>query len=289
MNFGEKTGFLEGWWMDKIIHIAGHIENCYLVQGDHDYLVDTGVSMTRKRIDAAFAQAGLKPADLEYIFITHYHADHTGNLADLKRESGARWRRSRGGALHPGETRGRGWARTSTTWAVSCASSQDPGSRATRSSKRSIVDISPGGRRHLGGVGAGGHRPARTYPRGIGLVDRANRRAFVGTSSPTTSAASAGPPSRPATPLRRSRHPCASWPPWTSTTCTPATARSSDRTRLPRRRLPREEVLKEHCAIPRSFVRIPYRGRMCTPGYSAWYRCPPRSAGPSIRVRRYAR
>ena len=28
--------------MDRIIHIAGYIENCYLVQGDHDYLVDTG-------------------------------------------------------------------------------------------------------------------------------------------------------------------------------------------------------------------------------------------------------
>lgn len=166
--------------MDKIIHIAGHIENCYLVQGDHDYLVDTGVSMTRKRIDAAFAQAGLQPADLEYIFITHYHADHTGNLADLKRESGARVVAGASDVPYIQGDKGQG-----------LGSDLNHLGRFMRKLPRSwvesyqkfetvIVDISLEGGEVLEDLGLEvialpGHTPG-----GIGLVDRANRRAFVG-------------------------------------------------------------------------------------------------------------
>ncbi len=75
--------------MDEITRIASLIENCYLVKGDHCYLVDTSNPKARKRIDKALAERGVKPQDLTHILITHYHVDHTGNLADLKRESGA--------------------------------------------------------------------------------------------------------------------------------------------------------------------------------------------------------
>ena len=63
--------------MDKVVRIAGRIENCYLVKGDYCYLVDTATRMTSKKIDQAFAEEKIKPEDLTHIFITHYHADHT--------------------------------------------------------------------------------------------------------------------------------------------------------------------------------------------------------------------
>ncbi|MBN2026667.1 MAG: MBL fold metallo-hydrolase [Actinobacteria bacterium] len=75
--------------MDEIMRIASLIENCYLVKGDHCYLVDTGNPKARKRIDEALTEKGVKPQELTHILITHYHADHTGNLAQLKKESGA--------------------------------------------------------------------------------------------------------------------------------------------------------------------------------------------------------
>lgn len=75
--------------MDEIVRIASLIENCYLVRGDHCYLVDTGVPKSRKRVDKVLLEQGVKPQDLTHILITHYHVDHTGNLAELKEESGA--------------------------------------------------------------------------------------------------------------------------------------------------------------------------------------------------------
>lgn len=166
--------------MDKIIHVAGHIENCYLVQGDHNYLVDTGVHMTRKKIDAAFAQAGMKPAGIEYIFITHYHADHTGNLADLKRESGAKVAAGAGDVPYiqgdKGQERpsninrlGRLMRKLPTSWL-----------EGYQKFEKVTVDISLEGGEVLEDVGLEVIAlPGHTYG-GIGLVDRANRRAFVG-------------------------------------------------------------------------------------------------------------
>lgn len=75
--------------MDEIVRIASLIENCYLVKGDHCYLVDTGNPKARKRIDQTLAERGVKPQDFTHILITHYHYDHVGNLADLKKVSGA--------------------------------------------------------------------------------------------------------------------------------------------------------------------------------------------------------
>ncbi len=76
--------------MDRVVRIAGRIENCYLVTGGRCYLVDTGAAGSRGKIGEVFEEEGVKPCDLTHIFLTHYHADHTGNLAWLKRESGAR-------------------------------------------------------------------------------------------------------------------------------------------------------------------------------------------------------
>jgi glyoxylase-like metal-dependent hydrolase (beta-lactamase superfamily II) len=76
--------------MDEVIRIAGIVANCYLVRGERCYLVDTNTPQCGKKLVRELASAGVRPADLSHILITHYHYDHTGNLARLKRESGAR-------------------------------------------------------------------------------------------------------------------------------------------------------------------------------------------------------
>lgn len=46
-------------------------------------LVDTGVSSSPKRIRAALDALGAGASDLKRIFLTHYHHDHTGGLAEM--------------------------------------------------------------------------------------------------------------------------------------------------------------------------------------------------------------
>jgi len=166
--------------MDEIIHIAGQIENCYVVKGDHCYLVDTGVPKARKRIDKALQEHGLKPQDLTHILITHCHFDHVGCLADLKRESGAKI--VAGAADVPyiqGEKPpeigsdlnrlGRFMRKLPKYMLMSYQKCEG-----------AAVDISLGGGETLEELGLEvitlpGHTPG-----GIGYLDRANRRAFVG-------------------------------------------------------------------------------------------------------------
>lgn len=73
-----------------IITIRTLTANCYLARGDVPYLVDTNVTGGRRKVLEALSQCGAGPEDIRYILITHYHYDHTGNLAELRRKSGAR-------------------------------------------------------------------------------------------------------------------------------------------------------------------------------------------------------
>lgn len=166
--------------MDKVVHIAGRIENCYLVKGDHCYLVDTATSMTRKKIDQALAEERVKPSDLTHIFITHYHADHTGCLAALKLESGA------GVAAGAADTPyiqgdkpqdlgsdlnrlGRFLRRLPKSWVESYQKFETVMVDLPLSDGDILDDLG------LEVIALPGHTPG-----GIGLLDRANRRAFVG-------------------------------------------------------------------------------------------------------------
>ncbi len=74
----------------NVIPVGTAMASCYLVLGDDPYLVDTNVLKARGRIMQALAEHELKPEDLRYILVTHHHSDHTGNLAELKRLSGAK-------------------------------------------------------------------------------------------------------------------------------------------------------------------------------------------------------
>jgi N-acyl homoserine lactone hydrolase len=66
------------------------VYSCYLVKHDGDYLLwDTGHAMTAPNVAPKvsvvdqLAQLGLKPEQIKYVGISHYHADHTGQVASF--------------------------------------------------------------------------------------------------------------------------------------------------------------------------------------------------------------
>lgn len=73
------------------------VASCYLVcHGDRYLLWDTGLdgalagkgrdkerNVLARRIVDQLADGGLKAADIDYVGISHYHYDHTGQLADF--------------------------------------------------------------------------------------------------------------------------------------------------------------------------------------------------------------
>ncbi len=63
--------------------------HAFLVTADVPTLIDTGTPDGTGAIEAALGQAGLGWSDLERILLTHAHADHAGNAAELARRSGA--------------------------------------------------------------------------------------------------------------------------------------------------------------------------------------------------------
>lgn len=54
-------------------------------------LIDTSSAAVASRILDAIASVGREPADLQTIIATHYHYDHTGNVASLIERTGARF------------------------------------------------------------------------------------------------------------------------------------------------------------------------------------------------------
>jgi len=66
------------------------VYSCYLVKHDGDYLLwDTGHAMTapnvapKESIVDQLAKLNLKPEQIKYVGISHYHADHTGQVASF--------------------------------------------------------------------------------------------------------------------------------------------------------------------------------------------------------------
>ncbi|WP_226004435.1 MBL fold metallo-hydrolase [Natrinema salinisoli] len=66
--------------------------NAYLfADGRETVLIDTGdwMATTREQLEAAFADRGLAFADVDRIFLTHWHHDHCGLAGEIQAESGA--------------------------------------------------------------------------------------------------------------------------------------------------------------------------------------------------------
>jgi len=65
--------------------------NVYLFDGAETGLVDTGdwTPETREQLSDALAARGLSFADIDRLFLTHWHGDHVGLAADIQAASGA--------------------------------------------------------------------------------------------------------------------------------------------------------------------------------------------------------
>jgi len=66
--------------------------NSYLfADGQETVLIDTGdwTGATREQLEAGLAEHGSRISDIDRIFLTHWHADHTGLAGEIQAESGA--------------------------------------------------------------------------------------------------------------------------------------------------------------------------------------------------------
>ncbi|WP_247002647.1 MBL fold metallo-hydrolase [Halosolutus gelatinilyticus] len=66
--------------------------NAYLFSdGEETVLIDTGdwTATTREQLEAAFAERRFAFADVDRIFLTHWHHDHAGLAGEIQAESGA--------------------------------------------------------------------------------------------------------------------------------------------------------------------------------------------------------
>lgn len=63
--------------------------NIYIIDGGELALVDTGAPVDSRLVVRHLRKLGRSPEELGHIFITHFHVDHAGAAAELKRLSGA--------------------------------------------------------------------------------------------------------------------------------------------------------------------------------------------------------
>ena len=81
--------------------------NSLLVRGASSFLVDPGLQLQNAPVLRALEQRGLSVGDLDFVALTHAHADHAAALVDLRtpvvvherERSGAHWQVV-GGSLH---------------------------------------------------------------------------------------------------------------------------------------------------------------------------------------------
>ena len=71
--------------------IRGIMSCCHLLEnGDASVMIDTGLVGEPVLVRRLIRKLGLKPSSIKTILLTHGHLDHAGNLAALKKWTGAR-------------------------------------------------------------------------------------------------------------------------------------------------------------------------------------------------------
>jgi glyoxylase-like metal-dependent hydrolase (beta-lactamase superfamily II) len=77
--------------IDGVFELSLGFVNMHLVVTDDGVvLVDTGLPRNSKRIDRALHGLRKQIGDVTAVLLTHQHVDHIGNVADIRRRSGAR-------------------------------------------------------------------------------------------------------------------------------------------------------------------------------------------------------
>ena len=77
--------------MDGVFELSLGFVNMHLVVTDDGVvLVDTGLPRNSRRIDRALRGLRKQIGDVTAVLLTHNHVDHIGNVADVRRRSGAR-------------------------------------------------------------------------------------------------------------------------------------------------------------------------------------------------------
>lgn len=76
---------------EDLFHIKGSFgSNIYVVTGNGLTLVDAGFPVDLPWIHLGLRKLGTGPGDLDLIVATHYHGDHVGTVAGLKKRYGVR-------------------------------------------------------------------------------------------------------------------------------------------------------------------------------------------------------
>ncbi len=68
----------------------GYSNSILLVNGSKSVLIDTGIKGHLQHFKTLFKQHNLEPEDIKLIVLTHTHHDHTGNLKELAKITGAK-------------------------------------------------------------------------------------------------------------------------------------------------------------------------------------------------------
>lgn len=73
----------------NVYQISLGVVNAFLIDAGNLTLIDTGIPGSGDKILQAVRELGKQSTDIKNILVTHCHADHTGSLAILKKETGA--------------------------------------------------------------------------------------------------------------------------------------------------------------------------------------------------------
>ena len=77
--------------VDGVIEIPiGYVNAFAVVVDDGVVLVDTGLPQRADKIERAIEDAHRRIGEVHTILLTHWHPDHVGNVAELRRRTGAR-------------------------------------------------------------------------------------------------------------------------------------------------------------------------------------------------------
>ncbi|MGY8666645.1 subclass B3 metallo-beta-lactamase [Bradyrhizobium sp. UFLA05-109] len=76
--------------IDNIYYVGTNGLASYLITTPQGHiLIDTAMPEATGQIEASIAKLGFKISDIKYLINTHAHIDHTGGLAQIKKDSGA--------------------------------------------------------------------------------------------------------------------------------------------------------------------------------------------------------